>query len=344
MNKLKLKEYRKIVSYTLLFILILFFSYRDFLITYRMMLLDNDFVYYHYQNIIIYYETGNSLYADDLPMSSRFLGLILQYLIFKIVPCFELTNINLSSKVNDNFVCATFSLAFLNFVFKYAIIILFSFYMKHILNRNIYELIISIILCFIFINYIEAFTFDRLTVFFTLLILASLKTRYLSHILILSSFLVSEKIIMIIGPLIFLKIYLLKQKNYLPIFISSITTVILYIFMIYILKSYFGFEFSNLYNNAGFHRLILDITDKSHLSNSILPIFFCIIPYLIYLNNKNKYNLEFSGYEFLIPFLMVLLGTGGGENNLGRYAMHTFILWLPIFSCQLAHFLKLDEK
>ena len=93
-----------------------------------------------------------------------------------------------------------------------------------------------------------------------------------------------------------------------------------------------------------FHRLILDITDKSHLSNSILPIFFCIIPYLIYLNNKNKYNLEFSGYEFLIPFLMVLLGTGGGENNLGRYAMHTFILWLPIFSCQLAHFLKLDEK
>ena len=116
MNKLKLKEYRKIVSYTLLFILILFFSYRDFLITYRMMLLDNDFVYYHYQNIIIYYETGNSLYADDLPMSSRFLGLILQYLIFKIVPCFELTNINLSSKVNDNFVCATFSLAFLNFV------------------------------------------------------------------------------------------------------------------------------------------------------------------------------------------------------------------------------------
>ena len=59
----------KFFLYLIFSILLVLFSYRDFLITYRMMLLDEYFLYYHYQNIIIYYETGDFKFADNLPMS-----------------------------------------------------------------------------------------------------------------------------------------------------------------------------------------------------------------------------------------------------------------------------------
>ena len=115
-----------------IFVLIFIYAYRDFLITYRMMLLDQNFLYYHYQNIIIYYHTGELEYSDSLPMNARFLGIILQYLIFKIFPCFTLTNVSINPEYSEYFVCATFSLALLNYVCKYLIVLLFFYYTKKI--------------------------------------------------------------------------------------------------------------------------------------------------------------------------------------------------------------------
>ncbi len=325
----------KFVLYFIFSILLLFFSYRDFLITYRMMLLDEYFLYYHYQNIIVYYETGDLNFADALPMSARFFGLWLQFIVFKLVPCITITNIDINPNYNDLFVCTTFSLALINYIFKYLIIVLFLYYMHGILKRHIVETLFSIIFCFIFINYIESFTFDRLVVFYTLLILVFLNTRYISIVLILFSFLVSEKVMMVIGPLLFIKLIFLKDKNKLPQFISAVISVLLYICMILYLKEFQNFEFSKVYDGAGFHRLFLDFTNKSHISNSILPILFCLIPYLIFFIDKKKNDLNFSGYEFFLPIIMIFLGFGGGEHNLGRYAMHTFIIWLPLLSSQL---------
>ena len=300
-----------------------------------MMLLDEYFLYYHYQNIIIYYETGNLKFADSLPMSARFFGLWLQFLIFKIVPCLTITNININPNYSDLFVCATFSLALLNYITKYLIIVLFFYYMSETLKRPIIETLFSLIFCFIFISYIESFTFDRLVVFYTLLILVFLNTRYFSIVLILLSFLVGEKVVMIIGPFLFIKLFFLKDKTKLPQFIAAVISVFLYFCMIIYLREFQNFEFSKVYDGAGVSRILLDFTNKSHISNSILPILFCLLPYVIFFMDKKKNNLNFSGYEFFLPIIMIFLGVGGGEHNLGRYAMHTFIIWLPLFASQL---------
>ena len=326
---------KKIFLYLIFLILLLFFSYRDFLITYRMMLLDEYFLYYHYQDIIIYYETGDLKFADNLPMRARFLGLWLQFLVYKLIPCISLTNLQINPNYSEFFECTTFSLALINFIFKYSIIVLFLYYMRYILRRPIAETLFSIIFCFILIGYIESFTFDRLIVFYTLLILVFLNHKYFSIILILLSIFVSEKVIMVIGPLLFIKIIFLNEKTKLPQFIASIISVFLYFCLILYLKKFQNFEISNLYDGASFERLALDFTNKSHISNSILPIIFCLIPYLIFFIDKKKNNLNFSGYEFCLPILMIFLGVGGGEHNLGRYAMHTFIIWLPLLASQM---------
>tara|TARA_B100000579_G_C22475475_1_gene685409 strand:- start:63 stop:725 length:663 start_codon:yes stop_codon:yes gene_type:complete len=216
--------------------------------------------------------------------------------------------------------------------------------MEMVLKRPVIETILSVIFCFVLINYIEAFTFDRLVVFYTLLILVTLKTRYLSLILLFTSIIVSEKVLMVIGPLLFLKVFFLKDKKYKIHFIVACISVVCYFLMIYCLKTFYGFNFSTVYDGAGFHRLILDFKSKSHISNSILPIFFCFLPYLIFFIDKKKYNLNFSGFEFLLPLIMIFLGTGGGEHNLGRYAMHTFIVWLPLFVSQLNFYIKYLTK
>jgi len=334
---------KKIPILFTLFVMVCFYAYRDFLITYRMMLLDEYFLYYHYQNIIIYYETGDLKYSDNLPMNVRFLGLILQYIIFKVVPCINLTNISVNPNYDELFVCATFSLALLNYLSKYLLIILFFYYVVKILKRPLIEGSICIFLSFILINYVEDFTFDRITILYTLLILMSLNNKYLSCILITLSFLVSEKVIMIIGPLLLIKYIFLKEKKYLINLKFAILSVGLYGLMIYLLINFFNFSFSPLYENTGFDRLFLDLSNKSHISNSIIPITFCFIPYAIYLFDKNKRNLNFSVYEILLPIIMIFLGTGGGEHNIGRYAMYSFIIWLPLFASQINHYLKISK-
>ena len=62
------------------------------------------------------------------------------------------------------------------------------------------------------------------------------------------------------------------------------------------------------------------------------------MPYIIHFYNKKKYDLSFNIFETLIIFLMWLLAFGGGENNVGRYVMHTLPLWLPLLSTQLVDF------
>ena len=44
--------------------------------------------------------------------------------------------------------------------------------------------------------------------------------------------------------------------------------------MIFILTKFYGYSFHPYYNEVGFHRIILDFTNKSHISNSI-AIYIC---------------------------------------------------------------------
>ena len=328
---------KKIIFVILVSILLIFLNYREFLILYRSMLLDDFFAYYHYQNQIIYYETGDVSFKDYLPMNIRFLGLYIQYLIFKIFPCLQLTNITTVDGKHELFVCATFSLALMNHIFKYLFVLLFFFYARIKLKKTIVESFIVFVLASYLIHYVENYTFDRLTLFFTLLILYFDDHKYASKILLLFSFLINEKIIMVLGPYYFLK-FIFEDRKYFQYVVVGLLNVIFYFVMIKLLQISYNFESSPVYNGADFTRIFLNIFDKSHISNSIIPILFCLIPYIIYFVNKKKHNLSFNIFEILIIFLMWLLAFGGGENNVGRYVMHTLPLWLPLFSMQLIDF------
>jgi len=89
----------------------------------------------------------------------------------------------------------------------------------------------------------------------------------------------------------------------------------------------------------GFYRIVNMFFTKSGYSNSVLPIIFCIVPYLINLKLKVT-KLEFSKFDILIPLSLVIFGAGGGTGNIGRYVMHSFIIWVPLLSCQIYKFLK----
>ena len=98
-------SYKSFCILLCLLIIILFFGYREFLYLYKSML--TEFIgYYKYQKIIIYYETGNKEFMDKFPMNVRFLGLFLQYIVFKIVPCLTFPNIEIKNNVHELYECA----------------------------------------------------------------------------------------------------------------------------------------------------------------------------------------------------------------------------------------------
>lgn len=332
------KNYNKIIPFALILFFMLLFSYRDFLVNYRSMLLIDHFPYYRYQDHIIYLLTGDKTYQDQLPMSSRFLGIFLQYLIYKVFPCLSLTNVDLVGQ-HDLFKCTTFSLALLNYISKYSFILILFLYVKIKLKRSLVESFLSLILAFIFIEYVENFTFDRLTLLYIVIILYFLDKPILSNSLIFFSFLVNEKVLMLLGPLFFLRFIFLKEdyKN----LAFSILGVTMYFIMIFFLTNFLNYEFSKIYNNSGFYRILLNISDKSHISNSIIPISFCLLPYILSLIIKNKLNHKYTNFEIIIPFILWFLAYGGGENNIGRYVMHSMPLWIPILSSQIIYFLKI---
>ena len=52
-------------------------------------------------------------------MNVRFLGLFIQFLIFKIVPCVKFPSIEIKNNIHELYECATFSLALMNYIAKY---------------------------------------------------------------------------------------------------------------------------------------------------------------------------------------------------------------------------------
>ena len=150
----------------------------------------------------------------------------------------------------------------------------------------------------------------------------------------------NEKIIMVLSPYFLFQYLILKDNKNFKNLITISLSACMYFLMIFFLINFFGYDFHPYYEGSGIHRIFLDLTNKSHISNSILPFIFSIIPYLILIYSNNSLNLNNTKFEILIPFILWLLSYGGGENNVGRYVMHTLPIWLPLFSAQIINFLN----
>ena len=324
--------------------------YRDFLHTYKIQL-EQTIPYYLYQNHIEFYLTGDKQYDVTAPANLRFLGLVVQFVIYKIVPCIELSrDINLTLPY-DNYVCATFSNAFMNYLCLCGFLTLSFFYSYKKLRFDLATSIFSVVLAYIFIGYVEAFTLDRIAILYLLLVLYFLDNKKLSIILIILAALVNEKVVYILSGLFFIRFFFNKKKEYFSFlvasFVSSLLFVLIFIFYAFILNH--GYLESDLgsdgiyqkFFSEGFARIYSMFLFKQGYSNGVIPLIFTLIPYLLsfYIKIKNK-NFYFSKLDILIPISLLLFTAGANMENTGRYLMHSMPLWLPILSQQVIFFLR----
>ena len=94
---------------------------------------------------------------------------------------------------------------------------------------------------------------------------------------------------MVIDALLFIKLIFLKDKTKLPQFIAAVVSVILYLCMIIYLKE--NFKIMNLVSfttGAGFERILLDFTNKSHISNSHSAYFILYTLHMLFFIDKKK--------------------------------------------------------
>ena len=339
-------SYKSFCILLCLLIIILFFGYREFLYLYKSML--TEFIgYYKYQNIIIYYETGNKEFMDKFPMNVRFLGLFLQYIVFKIVPCLTFPNIEIKNNVHELYECATFSLSLVNYVSKYIglLLIMIYVYMK---RKSFIEVSVASILFLLLINLVESSTLDRIAICYIIIILISLNNIKYSVPLLYFSFLVNEKVVLIFGTILFFQLFYYKNRIKIFEFIAISCSVISYIVMIFVLYNYFNFEFYDYpsFENDGylnvFKLLIANPLNPSYFTGAYAPLFISILPFIIFMISNKKFNYDFSILYFIPIILLLLIGYISIEN-MGRYIMYMFPLWLPILSSQIVYYLKLNR-
>ncbi len=330
-----------------IFLIILF---RDFLYTYKIQL-EKFLPFYAYQDQIVYYITGDKSFDIQSPMNLRLLGLWVQFVIYKIVPCLELTKINIEIPY-ENYTCITFSSAFMNYLCLCGILsVTFSYCYKK-LNLDIAESIFTVLLTYIFIEHVEAFTLDRISILYLIIILFYLDNKKITIILILLSSIVNEKIIFILGGLFFIRLFLNQKKEFTHFFFATFVSALLAvaIFVIYSLVFDNGYFQSNqsdgLYDTFFIHglsRIISIFLSKSGWSNGALPLILALIPYLLSFLIKPK-KFYYSKFDFLIPISLLAFTAGGGMEQTGRYVMYSMPLWLPIFSQQVLFFIRYKQE
>jgi len=340
-------------SYVGLILFLFFFVilFRDFLYTYRIQL-EKFLPYYPYQDQIMYYLTGDKSYDVEAPMNLRFLGLLVQFVIYKIFPCIELNHLKLGEYAYENYVCVTYSSAMMNYLSLCGILSLTFVYCNRKLDLNIGESFFTVFLTYIYLNHVEAFTLDRISILYFLFILYFLNNKVLTLFLIMFAALVNEKIIFILGGVFFIRLFFEQKKNFKLYFFvtlcSAILAVIIFVYYALILKNGYhqGDHVGGLYDTfftKGLSRILLMFTNKSGLSNGVMPLILAILPYSLayFVKTENKF---YSKFDFLVPLSMVVFTAGGGMEQTGRYVMYTMPIWLPIFSRQIFTILKDTTK
>ena len=346
MNKIK-----PLNLFFILFFVLVIILYRDFLYTYRMQL-ENFLPYYNYQDQIIYYLTGDKSYDVEAPMNLRFLGLLVQYIIFKFVPCLELTRINLETLPYPNYVCTTFSSALMNYISLCAVMALMFIYAYKKLNLSLAESFVCLFLSYVLIDHVEAFTLDRISILYLVLILYFLDKPKTCLVLILLSCLVNEKIIFLLGVFFFIKFFFQKdgfyKRYFWANFISGLLVVLIFYYYALVLgQGYLQSEQpEGLYNTMftdGLSRILGMFRSKAGLSNALIPLLFSISPYVLNFFAKTHINkkISFSNLEILVPLSLVLFAAGGGIEQTGRYVMYSFPIWVPILACQFCNLVKI---
>lgn len=344
-------------NYSLLEIGILFFSilffllFREFLHTYKIQLLKS-IPYYPYQDQIAYYITGDKSFDIKSPMNLRFLGLVVQFIIFKFVPCLEFSkSINIHLLPYPQYVCATYSNALMNYISLCGILTLSFLYSYKKLNLKLAESYLCVFFSYICIKYIEFATLDRISVFYLLIVLYFLDIKKISIVLIILASLVNEKIVYLLIIYFFIKYFFTKNLLYKHYFFFSIISGLIVVAIYFYFTKFLNFQpfpydvSTNIYDKNFFKPISLIFNmffSVSGLTNGLLPLMICLLPYC-FPKKKISNKILYTKFEMIVPLSLVFFATGGGTEQIGRYVMHSFPIWVPILSCYINSLLS-DKK
>jgi len=340
---MKRNNYSLLESGILLFGILFVLLFREFLHTYKIQLLKS-IPYYPYQDQIIYYISGDKNFDIQSPMNLRFLGLLIQFIIFKFVPCLEFSkSINIHQLPYPQYVCATYSNALMNYISLCGILTLSFLYSYKKLNLKLAESYLCVFFSYIFIKYIEFATLDRISVFYLLIVLYFLDNKKISIALIILASLVNEKIVYLLIIYFFIKFFFIRNLLYKHYFffsiISGLSVVAIYFYFTKFLNFQpYPYDVPTNTDNIFFFRPISRIFNMffsiSGLTNGLLPLLMCLLPYFLP-KKKISNNIVYTKFEMLVPLSLVFFATGGGTEQIGRYVMHSFPIWVPILSCYI---------
>lgn len=347
MSKLK-NKYSPIIIYLILLIFCLLISYRDFLITLKLMMFSSynfnmlPFDAYYKMNLLF---DGKSNESAGYPWSSRHIANYFNYFIYKIAPCLEVRKI--PDGISRDVYCSYWSLALSNFIYTAIFQVSTFIYTTKVLKRTIIEGAIVLFISYFIISFSDRFGIDRFSILCISLFLFIANHKTLKYLFIFLSIFINEKITVFLAVYYFcnnVSKFINKEKvNY---FTTIFSATLFFLYTFYYLNFNLSFD---LKNNSFSLNNYLDgsVVNRNFLSlhalaNSLIPIFIITFPFLLYFKNKKVLKeFKLKRMYILIPITFIFLGwLGGGAGNGGRLAVYISPLLIPLYGLFLVNLIK----
>ena len=275
--------------------------------------------YEHYQNQLLFYATGLDDFKIVSPPALRVIPTLYFFFIYRFFPCLKLSG--LPEILSFEYQCTTNAIAMGNFFLLIITLILAFYYFRTILKKSFTKSFLLAFLFFGLINFADHFGVDRFVICYIFLILIFYDNIKFSFLLVVLSFLVSEKIIILFLIYSLLRAYEEKKKKHLFIFLSSIISSFLYLFLLFFGKKYFlFFEFE-----ASVSQFLKLFYDKTAIANGLVPLIIFFVPFIFFYKKQ-------TFLYILLPLIMSLFSIYGGVENLGRYLSTTIPFYLIVIS------------
>lgn len=327
----------KFIGLFLILIILFFLSYRDFLITMKLML----FHFYNfpmlpldpYYKMILLFDGENVKIGDHqikdgwLWQYLRIVPLIINWIIFKIIPCFKMASI--PEFIDNKTYCSIWSISIVNYTSGLLIQLGFFLLIRYKFRRSLGESILILFTSYFVLNFLDKYGIDKISFLYLVIFFLLEKKQKLIYLLIILSVFVNEKCTLLLCSYFLLIEFDFKNilksiyKSFLNInFLLSFLLCLGYLYLTYVkIDDYFSKDIVD-YNYLTLHAL----------TNSIIPLILLVIPFLVYFFHKNVlviFNLKQNFILILIIFLLLGLFVGG-TGNMGRYLVYTSIIFLPI--------------
>tara|TARA_Y100000389_G_C17236162_1_gene400681 strand:- start:59 stop:712 length:654 start_codon:yes stop_codon:yes gene_type:complete len=209
------------------------------------------------------------------------------------------------------------------------------------------EGVIVLFVSYFIISLSDRFGIDRFSILCISLFLFLANHKIFKYLFIFLSIFINEKITIFLTVYYFCKNFskfINKEKvNY---FTTIFSLTLFFSYSLYYLNFNLNFDLKNnsfsLINYLDGSMVDRNFLSFHALSNSLIPIFIIIFPFLFYFKNKKVLNeFRLGKIYILIPIAFIFLGwLGGGSGNAGRLVVYISPLLIPLYGLFLLNLIK----